>query len=98
MAENAKKQWYIYIVKCADKTLYTGIAKDVAGRINLHNGGKGAKYTRARLPVKLVYTESSKNRSTATKRELQIKKLTRKEKLRLIKKDPPKDFNPRIRR
>ncbi len=80
-----KSAWYIYIVKCADKTLYTGIAKDVPKRIEAHNKGKGAKYTASRGPVKLVYQEKTKNRSTATKREIKIKKLTRTEKLKLIK-------------
>ena len=75
-----KSAWYIYIVKCADKTLYTGIAKDVPKRIEAHNKGKGAKYTASRGPVKLVYQEKTKNRSTATKREIKIKKLTRTEK------------------
>ena len=85
MAKNTKKHWYVYIVRCADKTLYTGIAKDVAKRIKAHNEQKGAKYTGTRTPVKLVYQETAKDRSAATKRELQIKKLTRKEKLILIK-------------
>lgn len=90
MAKKTKKGWGVYIVKCADNTLYTGIAKDIPGRIKTHNEGMGAKYTRPRLPVTLVYREKSKNRSTATKRELAIKKLTRNEKLKLVKKRPVK--------
>lgn len=76
--------WFIYIVKCADDTLYTGIAKNVSPRIDKHNAGTGAKYTRARRPVVEVYREEAANRSEATKREMQIKKLSRKEKLALI--------------
>jgi len=89
MVRKVKEYWYIYMVRCADKTLYTGIAKDIAERINTHNERKGAKYTRVRLPVKLVYQERSKDRSAATKRELAIKKLTRKGKLLLIKNKRP---------
>lgn len=75
--------WAVYILKCADGTLYTGISNDVTKRVNVHNTGKGAKYTRVRLPVKLAYSEASTNRSTASKREAEIKKLPRNEKLKL---------------
>lgn len=91
MINKKKKCWYVYIAKCADKTLYTGIATDVEKRFKAHNEGKGAKYTRSRLPVMLVYREKSKNRSSATKRELKIKKLSRKEKLFLLKKKKTSD-------
>ena len=77
-------EWFIYIVKCADESLYTGIAKNVDERISKHNAGTGAKYTRARRPVVEVYRESATSRSEATKREIEIKKLSRKEKLALI--------------
>ena len=77
-------QWFIYIVKCTDDTLYTGIAKDVTERIDKHNAGTGAKYTRARRPVVEVYREEAATRSDATKREIEIKKLSRKKKLHLI--------------
>ena len=78
--------YYLYIVVCADETLYTGIATDLERRICEHNSSdKGAKYTRVRRPVKLVYSEVYPNRSTASKREYVIKKkMTRAEKLRLI--------------
>lgn len=77
--------YFIYILKCSDETLYTGITTDVKRRVDEHNNStKGAKYTKLRRPVVLVYSEKSENRSTASKREYAIKKLTRKEKLELI--------------
>jgi putative endonuclease len=77
--------YYIYIVECADKTLYTGIAIDVAKRIEEHNGmGLGAKYTKSRQPVVLRYTEESASRSDALRREYELKQLTREKKLALI--------------
>ncbi len=78
--------YYVYIVKCADDTLYTGIATQLDRRIEEHNGSqKGAKYTRVRQPVELVYSEEYSDRSSASKREYEIKKkMTRKEKLKLI--------------
>ena len=69
----------------ADKSLYCGITTDLNRRLNEHNTGKlGARYTRSRLPAKLVYSETQENRSAATKREIAIKKMTRKDKLKLI--------------
>lgn len=78
--------YYVYIVKCADETLYTGIAKELERRIDEHNGSdKGAKYTRVRRPVTLVYSEAYADRSLASKREYEIKKkMSRAEKLKLI--------------
>lgn len=76
--------WYIYMVRCSDGTLYTGIAKDVNRRIDIHNQGSGAKYTRSRRPVKLVYSEQATSRSVATKREIQIKKLPLNKKLEMV--------------
>jgi len=76
--------YYVYILKCADNTLYTGITNDLGSRIVVHNSGKGSKYTRTRLPVVLEYKEICENKSTALQRELQIKKMTRNRKLRLI--------------
>lgn len=77
--------YYIYIVRCNDNTLYTGITTDVERRLLEHNeSDKGAKYTRVRRPVTLVYTEALENRSLACKREYAIKQLKREEKLRLI--------------
>lgn len=76
--------WYVYILECADGTLYTGITTDIDKRILTHNKGKGAKYTKVRLPVLLRVLFESENRSTASKEEYRIKKLTRKEKIKLI--------------
>ena len=80
------KVYYVYIVKCADDTLYTGIATQLERRIEEHNNSdKGAKYTRVRRPVELVYSEEYPDRSTASKREYEIKKkMTREKKLELI--------------
>jgi putative endonuclease len=78
--------YHLYILKCADKTLYTGIATDLVRRVKEHNTSKlGAKYTRGRRPVKLVYSKKFRNRSTASKAESKIKMLSREEKLKLIK-------------
>ncbi|MCX6757783.1 MAG: GIY-YIG nuclease family protein [Candidatus Nomurabacteria bacterium] len=77
--------YYIYIVQCADKSLYTGITTDVKRRVTEHNGSKlGAKYTSARRPVELVYSRRFKNRSNASKEEARIKSLKREEKLTMI--------------
>ncbi len=81
MAEN---KHYIYVLECSDGTFYTGYTTDVERRLNEHNSGEGAKYTRGRLPVKLRYQESFKNRSLAQKREYQIKQLPRSQKEELI--------------
>lgn len=77
--------YFIYILECNDKSLYTGITTDIQKRLDEHNiSDKGAKYTKARRPVKLLYSENSENRSTASKREYEIKKLSRQKKLELI--------------
>jgi len=76
--------WYVYIVECADGSLYTGITTDVNKRIKTHNEGKGAKYTKTRLPVVLRASFEAENRSLASKEEYRIKQLTRKQKLELI--------------
>jgi len=78
--------YYVYILRCADDTLYTGMTDDIKRRLSLHNSGKGAKYTRGRGPVRLVYQEECIDKSAALRREAQIKRLTRGEKLRLINK------------
>ena len=75
---------FTYIVRCADGTLYTGYTTDIERRLNAHNSGKASKYTRGRLPVELVYLETFDEKNQAMSRECQIKKLPRKEKLRLI--------------
>ncbi len=73
--------WYIYIARCSDDSLYTGIKKDIERRIDEHNYGKqAAAYTRAHRPVELVYQERYKTRSDATKREIEIRKLSKEEK------------------
>ena len=76
--------YFVYIVECSDKTLYTGYTIHLEKRVKTHNSGKGAKYTRSRLPVKLVYFEWKPSKSLALKREKEIKNLKRKEKLKLI--------------
>lgn len=78
------KMNYTYIVRCSDGTLYTGWTTDVERRVRKHNSGKGAKYTRSRLPVTLVYYETYPTRQEAMRREWEIKQLTREEKKRLI--------------
>ena len=79
------KEWYTYIVQCSDKSLYTGITTDLDRRVNEHNSSnKGSKYTRTRRPVKLVYNETHKDRSSSSKRESEIKKLSRTDKLKII--------------
>lgn len=77
--------FYVYILECSDKSLYTGYTNDLTKRVETHNKGKGAKYTRGRLPVKLVYEESHETKSSALKREHAIKSLSRHEKQNLIK-------------
>lgn len=75
----------LYLIRCSDDSLYTGIAKDLEKRLAVHKNGKGSVYVRARLPFSLVYTEKHKDRSRATKREMEIKKMTRQEKEKLIR-------------
>jgi len=78
--------WHVYMVRCSDGTLYTGITNDLKKRIEAHNSGKdGARYTRSRRPVKLVYSEQVESKSAAAKLEYQLKKLPRLKKIRLIK-------------
>ena len=79
-----KTMWHVYILKCGDKSLYTGIALDIARRIKEHSSGKGSKYLRGRLPLKLVYSEKFRDRSSALKREAEIKRWTHDEKRALI--------------
>lgn len=77
--------WSVYILRCRDGSLYTGIARDVQMRLEQHRSGKGAKYTRGRGPLELVYTEECPDKSAALKREFAIKQLPREEKMNLIK-------------
>ena len=76
--------WHVYIIQCIDNSLYTGVAKDVAARVEKHNAGCGAKYTRGRRPVKLVYQEPVADQSAALRRELVIKRMERAAKRKLI--------------
>lgn len=78
------KIWYVYILRCRDDTLYTGITDDLNRRLEAHNSGKGAKYTRGRGPVTLCYSEPQESYSAALKREYAIKQLSREEKLAII--------------
>lgn len=79
--------WYLYILRCKDGTLYTGITTDVEKRFHAHQSGKGAKYTRGRGPLELVYREECADHSSALKREIAVKAMPRKEKLTLITKN-----------
>jgi putative endonuclease len=77
---------YCYIVQCSDGSFYTGWTKDLERRVKMHNAGRGARYTRTRRPVKLVYQESQEDISSAMKRERAIKTMTRTQKQKLIQK------------
>ncbi len=89
--------WMVYIVRCSDDSLYTGVTTDAERRVNEHNGqgakGKGAKYTRVRRPVSLVYSECCNDRSDACKRESAIKKMSRNQKLSLLSDGPSLSIN-----
>jgi predicted GIY-YIG superfamily endonuclease len=78
-------RWCLYVVKCGDGTLYTGITNDLRRRIGQHNGGTASRYTRSRLPVELVYREPCLNKSSAMRKECRMKSLSRKEKEALFK-------------
>ena len=77
--------WYVYILRCGDGTLYTGITDNIPRRLAAHRSGKGAKYTRGRGPLELVYQEQVPDKSAALRREIEIKRLRRAEKEQLIK-------------
>jgi len=77
--------WKVYVLKCNDGSLYTGVTNDLAKRLKNHNLGLASKYTRAKRPVSVVHTEDTNNESSAKKREAEIKKLSRQDKLELIK-------------
>jgi len=79
--------WYVYIIECANKTLYTGVTSDISRRVKRHNARDGCAYTRVRTPVKLVYQEPQPDQSSALKREAQIKKWSHAKKLARIKSD-----------
>jgi predicted GIY-YIG superfamily endonuclease len=84
-AKPSGEKWIVYIVRCADSSLYTGITKDVTRRCQQHNAGTASRYTRSRRPVKLVYQEAHPSQSSALKREVAIKTMTRREKLAMIR-------------
>lgn len=88
---------YIYVVECADKSFYTGYTTDIVRRIKMHNAKKGAKYTRARIPVTLVYFEEYETKSEATKAESAFKKLTRMQKEQYIFENISKEKENKIR-
>lgn len=82
---SSEKQWCLYILRCGDDTLYTGITNDFPHRFAMHQSGKGAKYTRGRAPLTLVYKKDCADKSEALKEEYRVKQLTRTEKLELCK-------------
>lgn len=88
--------WSVYIVRCRDRSLYTGVSPDVTARVASHNRGKGAAYTRSHGPVELVWTEEAGTRSQATMREIQIKRLTKTQKEVLIQSESPTSKNRHV--
>jgi predicted GIY-YIG superfamily endonuclease len=84
-AKRSEDNWFVYMLRCADGSLYTGIAKDLDRRRQQHNAGTASRYTRSRLPTKLVYREIQASRSLALKREAAIKKLSKREKELMIR-------------
>ena len=90
MIDIPKKNWTVYLLECSDQTLYCGITNNLENRLKQHRGAipGGAKYTRNRAPLKLVYQEKMKTRSEALKREIMIKKMTRSAKLELVRNNP----------
>jgi predicted GIY-YIG superfamily endonuclease len=81
---SSSSRWLVYLVRCSDGSLYTGITNDLPKRLRAHAAGKASKYTRSRLPVRLAYSEPHKSKSAALKHEADIKRLRRAEKDRLI--------------
>ena len=87
MKKGRKREWSVYILRCGDGSLYTGVAKNVNARVEQHSQGKGAAYTRTHLPVELLYQDNKKTRSEALIREMQIKRLPRPAKEKLLAKN-----------
>ena len=79
------EMYYVYLLRCADGTLYCGSTNNLQRRVKMHNGGRGAKYTKARRPVQLVYWEAAGEKSDALRREAAVKRLTRQRKLELVR-------------
>ena len=75
MSDDPRPDWFVYMLRCSDQSLYTGITTDLQARLSRHNEGQGARYTRSRLPVALVYSETAADRSAASRRVAQIKRL-----------------------
>jgi putative endonuclease len=86
--KNKPQRWFVYLARCADDSLYTGCTNDLTRRFAAHNAGKGARYTRSRLPVTLAWSRRQKDKSRAMSLEARIKQLTRAETLKLIKRLP----------
>ena len=84
MTKSSARTWHVYILRCADGSLYTGITTDLTRRTRQHSEGTASRYTRSRRPVQLVYQERKRSQSTALKREAAIKRLTRRQKLAMI--------------
>ena len=84
VSESPAPTWFVYILRCSDGTLYTGVTLDLDRRCRQHNAGTASRYTRSRLPAKLVYREEQPGQGSALKREASVKRLTRREKLALI--------------
>ena len=85
MKKPSNDPWFVYVLRCADGSLYSGITKDIKRRCQQHNNGTASRYTRSRLPTKLVWQEAHPSQSSALKREAAIKAMTRQEKLALIR-------------
>ena len=85
MKKGRKREWSVYVLRCGDGSFYTGIAKDVAARLEKHRSGKGAAYTRTHLPVELIYQENKRTRSAALIREAGIKAMPRSKKEELVR-------------
>jgi predicted GIY-YIG superfamily endonuclease len=84
MTDSEQKQWFFYLARCSDGSLYSGITVDPEKRMQMHNAGKGARYTRSRLPVTMVYSEPQPDQSSALKREAVVRKWSRKKKEELV--------------
>ncbi len=90
--------WCVYMLRCVDGSLYTGATNDLQARLGVHRSGRGAAYTRSRLPVRLVYAEPATDRSAALKREWVLKQLTRPEKMALLRRRRPGALRGRVAR
>jgi putative endonuclease len=87
MRKSTRRAAFVYLLRCADGTIYTGWTFDVARRVHAHQQGRGARYTRARRPVELIYHERLPSRRAAMRREIEIKRMSRKRKLGLVKRE-----------